>query len=291
MPSPILAATDFSPLADFAVERAARLARERQWPLHLLHVYNEFAWSNLRKLLREPSGYDAEAAARERLRSLASEIATRHGLPDVGSTFLSGRASVGIATQARELAAGLVVLGAHGEGIVRELALGGTAIKVLRTSSCPVLVVRREPKQAYARILTGTDFSATSARALRAAIEGFPGAIHAVINAYSVAFEGRMRSTGSSQEDIERYREEDREVAQRSIDAFVADANHQAAGGVQSFVRHGYSAAVLLDEAQRRDSDLLVVGKHGISVLDERLLGSVTLNVMHHALCDVLVVP
>ena len=112
-----------------------------------------------------------------------------------------------------------------------------------------------------------------------------------MINAYSVAFEGRMRSTGSSQEEIERYREEDREAAQRNIDAFVADANHQAAGGVQTFVRHGYSAAILLDEVQRRDSDLLVVGKHGISVLDENLLGSVTLNVMHHAFCDVLLVP
>lgn len=32
--------------------------------------------------------------------------------------------------------------------------------------------------------------------------------------------------------------------------------------------------------------DLLVLGQHGRSVLDERLLGEFSLNRVHHALCD-----
>ena len=47
----------------------------------------------------------------------------------------------------------------------------------------------------------------------------------------------------------------------------------------------------LMDEIQTSGFDLLVVGRHGVSVLDERLLGSVTLNLLHHAPCDVLLVP
>ncbi len=131
MSQPILAATDFSPLADLAVERAAL-----------------------------------------------------HGLPAVDSAVVTGRASKGIAARAREIGAGLVVLGAHGAGIVRELAMGGTAIKVLRASPCPVLVVRRDAARPYARILAATDFSATATRALRAALDGFPDAAHSVVHAY-----------------------------------------------------------------------------------------------------------
>lgn len=291
MPVPILAATDFSPLADFAVERAARLARERQSPLHLLHVYNDFAWENFRALMREPPGHDMEVAARERLHSLAGKLAARHGLPAVDSAVVAGRASTGIAAWVRETRAGLVVLGAHGAGIVQELALGGTAIKVLRASPCPVLVVRSKPERPYERLLAATDFSATATRAMRAALDLFPDSSHVVVNAYAVALEGRMRIAGASEEDIERYREQEREVAQRKMDAFVTDADYRAAGGVLTRVRHGYAAAVLLDEAARSAADLIVIGKHGAGALDERLLGSVTLNVLHHASCDVLLVP
>lgn len=82
-----------------------------------------------------------------------------------------------------------------------------------------------------------------------------------------------------------------REFSQRKLDAFIADADYHAAGGVHGLVRHGYAPAVLLDEAMRSDADLLVIGKHGATALDERLLGSVTLNLLHHAPCDVLLVP
>lgn len=38
-------------------------------------------------------------------------------------------------------------------------------------------------------------------------------------------------------------------------------------------------------------ADLLVIGRHGRSALEERLLGSVALNLLHHAPCDVLLAP
>lgn len=292
MPLPILAATDFSPLADVAVERAALLARERRCPLCLLHVHNDFTWAHFRELMREQPGYDVEAAARARLRALAGDLAARHGLATVDSAIITGRASAGIAARAREIGAGLVVLGAHGAGLVRELALGGTAIKALRASPCPVLVARREARRAYARILVATDFSTTATRALRVALDTFPDAAHSVVHAYEVPYAGRMQlAAGASPEDMERYREQTREAARRQLDAFTADADYQAAGGVGGLARQGAAATVLLDEAMRADAELLVIGKHGMSALEERLIGSVTLNVLHHAPCDVLLVP
>lgn len=293
MSTPILVATDFSPLARFAVERAALLARERQCPLRLVHVLNPFAWDHLRGCLPESlRGGDPRNEARLDLDTLAADLAARHGLSDVSGGTAEGRASVQIVEQARKTGAGLVVLGAHGAGIMRDLALGGTAIKVLRASPCPVLVARLDPDRRYARVLAATDFSATATRALRVALNGFPDAAHSIVHAYEVPYEGRMRLVaGTSPEDIERYRDQVRQDAQRKLDAFIADADYQAAGGVRGRVRHGFAAAVLLDELARSNADLLVLGKHGASALDERLLGSVTLNLLHHAPCDVLLVP
>ena len=291
MPAHIVAATDFSPLSGFGVERAAALAREHQCPLHVLHVYNDFAWENLRVSLRALAGHDGEAAARERLRVLAHDLGRRYSLPAVGSSVVTGRASTVISTCARELGAGLIALGAHGAGIVQELSLGGTAIKVLRASSCPVLVVRREPRIAYETIFVATDFSATAMRAWRAAGDLLSGATYGAVSAYSVAMEGRMRVAGATAEDIERSRQQEREMAQRNMDAFAMQPGFDGASAVRTLVRHGYPAPVLVEESQRLGADLLVVGKHGASVLDERLLGSVTLNVLHHAPCDVLLVP
>ena len=207
------------------------------------------------------------------------------------TALVTGRAAAGITAKARESGAGLVVLGAHGAGIVQELALGGTAIKVLRASPCPVLVTRRDPERPYARVLVATDFSDASTRALRQALEFFPNADLHAVHAYSVAGEGQMRSAGAAEADIARHREQARIEAERRMAAFVADADYRAAGGIQTSVGYGYAATVVLEEVQRRDIDLLLVGRHGASRLDEWAMGSVTLNLMHHAACDVLLVP
>ncbi len=47
----------------------------------------------------------------------------------------------------------------------------------------------------------------------------------------------------------------------------------------------------IVDEAKKRDIDLIVLGTHGHSGLKRVLLGSVAQNVLGHAPCPVLVVP
>lgn len=288
----ILVATDFSAPANLAVERAARLAREWQCPLNLLHVFNPFAWEHAGHLLPDLLiRHNPKARSETMLNRLTDDMTTRYGLPGVGSQLVVGRASNVIADHAAAIGAGMTVIGIRGEGIVHELALGGTAVKVLRRSPCPVLVVRQKPVQPYCRIAIATDFSATATRALRAALAMFPGAEHLAIHASRVPYEGRMRMAGASPEDIERYLSDELAAAEQEMDAYLADADYEAAGGISRVIRHGYPAAVLLDELRRTPCDLLVLGRHGQSVLDEQLLGSITLNLLHHAPCDVLLVP
>lgn len=54
---------------------------------------------------------------------------------------------------------------------------------------------------------------------------------------------------------------------------------------------HGPPASVLIEAAAASKADLIVLGRHGGSALDERVLGSVPDNVLHYAPCDVLLVP
>jgi nucleotide-binding universal stress UspA family protein len=59
---------------------------------------------------------------------------------------------------------------------------------------------------------------------------------------------------------------------------------------VESFVREGYPATVIVEEADSLDADLIVIGTHGHSGLKHLLLGSIAERVVQKAPCPVLTV-
>jgi nucleotide-binding universal stress UspA family protein len=66
-----------------------------------------------------------------------------------------------------------------------------------------------------------------------------------------------------------------------------------AAGGIKvsSLVIQGYPVEKILEMAEKRHADLIVMGSHGHGALRNLLVGSVTEGVMRRATCPVLVVP
>lgn len=52
---------------------------------------------------------------------------------------------------------------------------------------------------------------------------------------------------------------------------------------------HGPAVARILEHAEERDADLIVLGKHGAGMVEELLLGSVTKHVLADARQDVLI--
>ena len=59
---------------------------------------------------------------------------------------------------------------------------------------------------------------------------------------------------------------------------------------VESVVREGYPATVILEEAEQREADLIVIGTRGLSGLKHLLLGSIAERVVQKAPCAVLTV-
>lgn len=286
----IVAATDLSRSADQAVEQAAMLAAQWGAQLCLLHVFDDGVWATIKALYDTErwSANEPVLVARDRLSRQARELADRHRIA-VRAETRTGSATAVIAGFVREQRAQLLVVGEHGEDWIGDSVIGGTALKVLEQASVPVLLARRPARAGFSSVLTATDFSDNALRAARWSIALFPGARHCLLHAYSVAFEGRMRMAGASNEDIARYRKQELARAEARMDEQMAalGSTHR----VERLLKHGFPQAVLLEQSGQAHADLIVIGKHGGPELEERLLGSVTQNVLYDADCDVLVVP
>ncbi|MGH9999569.1 MAG: universal stress protein [Nitrosopumilaceae archaeon] len=59
---------------------------------------------------------------------------------------------------------------------------------------------------------------------------------------------------------------------------------------VKTLLEQGDYAHEIIEVAKRKDCDLIMMGSRGMSPFKELLLGSVSLKVMHHASCPVMVV-
>jgi nucleotide-binding universal stress UspA family protein len=59
---------------------------------------------------------------------------------------------------------------------------------------------------------------------------------------------------------------------------------------VETFPRQGDPADAILDVAEEREADLIVVGNKGMTGAKRFLLGSVPNKVSHHAPCSVLII-
>jgi nucleotide-binding universal stress UspA family protein len=71
----------------------------------------------------------------------------------------------------------------------------------------------------------------------------------------------------------------------------AAAAEVEAAGvSVRTYAREGDPADAILDVAEERGADLIVVGNKGMTGAKRFLLGSVPNKVSHHAPCSVLII-
>ena len=286
----ILATTDLSAPARHAAERAALVSAETAAQLDLLHVANLAPLERLRQLMGS-SGAELENrvldAARSKLVDLAGQIHQRFGVV-ANPRVVAGALLAELARESDARAAGLLVCGAKGESVIRHFVLGTTALRVLSTTRCPVLVVKQPPHEPYRRLLVPVDFSPSSLRAIRHARSIAPGAEVVLLHAFDVPFEGKLRYASVDDEVIHHYRIVAKQEATQKLQA-LRDLAGLSALGTRLLVLHGDPTFRIIEQEQECDCDLIVVGKHGESVLEELLLGSVTKHVLAESQGDVLV--
>lgn len=287
----ILAATDLSAPARHAVARAFRIAGETGAGLTLLHVLNQGGVEQLRRLLGSASAAVEQQLmdeARQRLARLSAELGARHGT-SAGVRLGCGRVLDVILDEADALDAGLIVVGARGEGFLGRLVIGTTSERLLRRTLRPMLVVKQTPHEAYRRVLVPVDFSVGSAYLLRLARAVAPNAELILFHAFEAPFESKLRYAGVEEETLARYLIDARQDALERLQDLAAQVG-LGPGQVIQHVQHGQASRVILVAEQELDCDLIVMGKHGQGRMEELLLGSVTKHVLAESVGDVLVV-
>jgi len=143
----------------------------------------------------------------------------------------------------------------------------------------------------FRSIVVGTDGSDTATQAVRQAIElaRSVGARIELVSAYEPVSDARLREESIVVPEDLQWMINPREDVEVTLDAAAGEI--RAAGvEVEVFARQGDPADAILDVAEERGSDLIVVGNKGMTGAKRFLLGSVPNKVSHHAPCSVLII-
>ena len=143
----------------------------------------------------------------------------------------------------------------------------------------------------YRSIVVGTDGSETAGEAVRQAIElaKSVGASMHLVSAYSPVPDSRLRQERQGAPEEIQWSINPREDVEETLRQ--AEENVSQAGvKVETYAREGDPADAVLDVAEEKSADLVLVGNRGMTGARRFLLGSVPNKISHHAPCSVLIV-
>ena len=142
----------------------------------------------------------------------------------------------------------------------------------------------------FRSIVVGIDGSDTATEAVRQAtsLASSVGARIELVSAYEPVSDARLRESVVVPRDLHWIinPREDVEATLEAAAREVRDAGVQ----VEVFARQGDPADAILDVAEERGSDLIVIGNKGMTGAKRFLLGSVPNKISHHAPCSVLII-
>ncbi|MBT8492153.1 MAG: universal stress protein [Deltaproteobacteria bacterium] len=292
----IVVGIDFSEESEIALAQAHEIARHTGARLVLVHAgvvpeepigVPEGMSSTVdayRSELRERLGKDRETLESIRQRRLGQGA-------ELSNMVIEGFPDTALCKASEDLDADLVAVGTHGQTGLKRFLLGSVAERVVRLCSCKVLVAR-QGKDVYGKILVATDFSESAHTVVKAAIEvAGPGAqidllycwnLPVMASSYYAPASAETGVTGPLREGIIQAAEE---KAAELIKQYQQDDVELSFTTVQAPPAYG-----IQEKAEEGKYDLVVMGSHGRRGVRRWILGSVAEVTVRHAPCSVLVV-
>ncbi|ACM57290.1 universal stress protein [Halorubrum lacusprofundi] len=280
----ILVPTDGSAAAGTATETALDLAQRFDASLHAITVV---------ELDEPPADVESEVAEEGTQRGEKTLATLRNQAADVGVSATTHVIETAdpvhqtIIDYARDHDVDLIVMGTHGRTGLNRLVLGSVTERTLRTSPVPVLTVHEDTTldSDFETVLVPTDGSDAANVAANHGItiaEATDAAMHVIHVVDLTAVSGEFGSA-----EVLTALEE---AGQQAVDDVIHRAEDAGLRSVEASILSGTPARAILDYAEERDIDLIVMGTHGRTGLERYLLGSVTEKIVRVADVPVLTV-
>ncbi len=143
----------------------------------------------------------------------------------------------------------------------------------------------------FGSIVVGTDGSDTAKEAVRQASELAKtlGSRMYLVSAYEPVPEGRLREERTEVPEDLQWMVNPREDVNATLEQTGEELKEQGLE-VEIYAREGDPADAILDVAEEKGADLIVIGNKGMTGAKRFLLGSVPNKVSHHAPCSVMII-
>lgn len=271
----VLAAVDLTPLGRRVADRGRMLADELDGSLEIVHVSEPMSEA----FVPDPVAALIRSRERAMLEELGEWCRSRTERP-VRVTSVKGSPSWEIVKAAKK--ADLTVIGSSA---IDQAHVGPSARRVLQASRGDVLMVRRQPRVPYRRVVVGVDMSEASSLAVVSSLRWAPDAEFTLVHAVTPRFDGLMTEAGMFPEEVIHATRDRVDRAGIALEEFA----ERWPGRVRTVLTDGPAKEVIEETARRRSADLVAVANHGASATKMVLLGTVAGEVLDSMPCDVLV--
>ena len=282
----ILIATDFSPCANTALVQAVRLSKLNQAQLHIIHAIDGgmiFELAETLELSLSETRSHLVHSARQEIDSLLKphEIEAKIEI-QVGTQIEQ------VVTHARRVKADLLIVGEHSE-MTDNAPAGILATRCLRKGPSKVLLVDKNTKGPFSRVLACIDFSDNSETVIkqteRIALQN-KSQIR-LLHVYDFPW-NKMRSARNLPRPTEKQQTHYIEKQKTRLEQLAAE--HSPLPVDCQVISHQKAGQGISMVAKEWQADLIVVGKKGYSSWTQMMLGSTAESLVREPNCSLLAV-
>lgn len=315
-PKNIMCAIDFSDFSHLILSYGTALASEFGTRLCLCHIVSDMVIMSS----HGQAFIASDKVTRERrlnARNFLEDLVKEHGI-DAEIIVSSGHPADRITQIVQEKNIDLVIAATHGGSGVKRFLIGSVTDRLVKTLACPFLVLHARKGHSVfqpdfniplKRILVGCDFSSGSGMAFDYALslaQEFQAELHLV---HVVKPEKHIELTSSDYLKIQEgdcldwnmsdylhlkeksaYEEDKvRNGLELKLSNMVPEESRNWCTPVTTLLK-GRAYKELINYAEQKHIDMIVLGVHGHSLLEKFLVGSTTDRVISQADCPVLAV-
>ena len=297
----ILLLYDRRPEHHLTLKRGVDLARRNQARLTVVDVIEEDSWDSGEPYASTPFRELKQLVIEERQKGLerAIEPNVQEGL-DVRAKLLFGKPFLEIIREVLRENHDLVMKTAQGEGGVKDMLFGSTAMHLMRKCPCPVWVVKQGGNERYDRIIAAVDPDPSDERRNKLNVKIMDLAISLaelergellVVHAWSLYGETILRGGVGRMDQAELDRlVRDAEAAHKARLNDLLQKYDLQGLTYQAHLVKGEAGKIIPELAAKKSADLIVLGTLSRSGVAGFLIGNTAEKILHQVDCSVLAV-